>query len=62
MNESYPKRADLFKKWSEAMLRGATVGKPTYSQKFHVKRRGRSFPHKRRRRRHRRGRKALKGE
>lgn len=30
---SYPTRADLFKKWSEAMLRGATVDKPTYSQK-----------------------------
>jgi len=32
---SYPKRADLFKKWSEAMLRGATVDKPTYSEKSH---------------------------
>lgn len=58
--DSYPTRADLFKKWSEAMLRGAIVGKPNYS--FHVKRKGMSFPHKRRRRRRRRGRKALKGE
>lgn len=30
--ESYPTRADLFKKWSEAMLRGATVGKSSYSR------------------------------
>lgn len=58
----YPKRADLFKKWSEAMLRGATVDKPTYSKTFHVKRKGMNFPHKRRRRRRRRGRKVLKGE
>lgn len=32
MADSYPTRADLFKKWSEAMLRGAIVGKPNYSQ------------------------------
>lgn len=31
--ESYPTQADRFKKWSEAMLRGATVGKPSYSKR-----------------------------
>lgn len=28
----YPKQAKLFKKWADAMLAGATVGKPNYSQ------------------------------
>lgn len=28
---SYPKRKDLFTKWSKAMVEGATVDKPNYS-------------------------------
>lgn len=28
---SYPKRAKEFEQWAKAMLRGATVGTPTYS-------------------------------
>lgn len=42
--ESYPRRADLFKKWSEAMLRGATVEKPTYSKRATTGAKGRKRP------------------
>lgn len=49
---SYPTRADLFKKWSDAMLRGAIVGKPNYSQQSYQgkknRRRRRTFRRRRR--------------
>lgn len=48
--DSYPTQADKFKKWSEAMLRGATVGKPTYSQQSS---KGMRAPRHRRRKRFR---------
>jgi len=55
---SYPRQAKLFKKWSEAMLQGATVDKPSYS----TNRSGKSFRHKRKWRKKRKGAKALKGD
>ena len=41
---SYPKRLDLFKKWAQAMVNGATVGKENYSPAAKTSRRRRPKP------------------
>lgn len=44
---SYPKRLDLFKKWAQAMVNGAMVGKENYSPAAKNARRPKPRPRRR---------------